>query len=298
MAEYSREKIGSYLQGALAHPVTEVLYTSRLNNSTLSGYRPSRIFLCLEGAVHLKCSINNGPGTDLFLKQGQVLYASPQNQVIEKWDSAQKMLAIIFPEDIIRFVYIDHDGISPPPLPAPNPTCFYHVMHKLNPAGQGILTALNHIALEATPEKTLPGGSALITALLQNVWEDFITEQEDDKETSQFVWNEIFGYVAEHFTDPMLSREMLSSRYNVHVTYISRKFQQTLGISFTEYVNNCRFDLAIKLLKNPVLRVKEIATACGFSDTSYFIRSFRERFNITPVQFRNSRQLPQIIQKH
>ena len=286
MAEYSREKIGQYLTDVVGRPVSRVLFTSRLDNPGKTGYKPSRLFACLEGQVHLRCRANNGETADVFLHPGEILYAAPQNQVAEMWDRRQRMLAIIFPEDFTRLVYIDHDGVSAPPSPSPNPTCFYHILHKLNPVGKDILDALNYIAHTATPAREHPGGRQLLEALLLNIQEDFRQEAEHRSPHRHFLWNELYGFVAENFADPMLSRESLAKRFGVHATHISRMFRRELGMSFTDYVSACRFDLAVRLLRNPVLRINEIAESCGFSYSSYFIQAFRRRFRESPGEYR------------
>ncbi len=286
MAEYSREKIGNYLSDVVGRPVMKVLFTSRPDGPVKMCYKPARLFSCLEGQVHLRCRVNNGESADVFLHPGDILYAAPQNHVTEMWDRRQRMLAIIFPEAFTRLVYIDHDGVSAPPTPSPNPTCFYHILHQLNPVGKDILSALNYIAHTATPAGTQPGGCQLAEALLQNLQDDFRKEAEPRSPHRHFLWNEIYGFVAENFADPLLSRNSLARRFGVHATHISRMFRQELGVSFSDYVNSCRFDLAIRLLRNPVLRINEIAEACGFSYASYFIRAFRRRFRESPGEFR------------
>ena len=44
--------------------------------------------------------------------------------------------------------------------------------------------------------------------------------------------------------------------------------------------------LAAKLLRDGKLQVAEVASRCGFADSSYFIRVFREHFGKTPKNYR------------
>jgi len=64
---------------------------------------------------------------------------------------------------------------------------------------------------------------------------------------------------------------------------------QSSGRSFTEHVTELRLKRAYKLLSSPPgdkVRISDIALRCGFSDTSYFNRVFRLRFEETPSDVR------------
>jgi AraC-like DNA-binding protein len=55
------------------------------------------------------------------------------------------------------------------------------------------------------------------------------------------------------------------------------------------YLNNCRLDLAAKLLcERSGVKVTDIALDCGFSSSQYFATVFRRRFGCSPGGFRRS----------
>ena len=56
-------------------------------------------------------------------------------------------------------------------------------------------------------------------------------------------------------------------------------------MSFKEYLSFYRVKKSLDMLKNgsPVLQT---ALACGFGNTSSFVRSFRRYMGITPVRFK------------
>lgn len=54
------------------------------------------------------------------------------------------------------------------------------------------------------------------------------------------------------------------------------------------YVTLYRLKYAQELLANSSLSVNEIASQCGFGDSSYFIKVFRKHFNQTPSEYRNT----------
>jgi AraC family transcriptional regulator len=78
----------------------------------------------------------------------------------------------------------------------------------------------------------------------------------------------------------------LASETAVHPVYLSRGFPKYFGMSFGEYVRRLRIEKSVILLQSGDLSVTEIAFACGFSDQSHFIRSFKSVNGITPFQYR------------
>jgi AraC-like DNA-binding protein len=68
--------------------------------------------------------------------------------------------------------------------------------------------------------------------------------------------------------------------------HFSYAFHKSVGKTFSEYVSSLRLGAAEKLLISGDESITEIALACGFSTSSYFILQFRNRRGITPREFR------------
>lgn len=83
-----------------------------------------------------------------------------------------------------------------------------------------------------------------------------------------------------------ISLQILSRRVHLSKAETIRLFKKYVGQTPFEYILNVRLENSVKLLKNNNTdTVTEIAYACGFSTTSYFIRKFKERYSFTPKQF-------------
>ena len=54
------------------------------------------------------------------------------------------------------------------------------------------------------------------------------------------------------------------------------------------FITRIRMEKAIRLLKDTNMSIKEIAYDCGFDESNYFIRVFRQMYDMTPQQYRNS----------
>lgn len=53
-------------------------------------------------------------------------------------------------------------------------------------------------------------------------------------------------------------------------TYFSKKFRETTGFGFKEYLTHIRLQNAAHLLRTTDTSITEIAGICGFSDGNYF----------------------------
>ncbi len=74
---------------------------------------------------------------------------------------------------------------------------------------------------------------------------------------------------------------------NVTPSYMSRIFTESLGITFKQYLNEIRYNYAMRLLMHSDMSATEICYESGFNDYSNFSRSFKKKFGISPGQFRN-----------
>lgn len=68
--------------------------------------------------------------------------------------------------------------------------------------------------------------------------------------------------------------------------HLCRLMKNLLGTTPTEYVMDLRMVFAANLLTNSDMDILTIANRIGISSLSYFIGSFKAKYNITPHQFR------------
>jgi AraC-like DNA-binding protein len=83
-----------------------------------------------------------------------------------------------------------------------------------------------------------------------------------------------------------LSLHKVAKAVNISANHLSEKFKQVTGINFVEYVARTRFEHACDLLRNPNLRVSEIAFTVGFQSLSQFNRVFKKLSGKSPTEFR------------
>ena len=94
-------------------------------------------------------------------------------------------------------------------------------------------------------------------------------------------------YLEENYADD-ITLENMASVCNYTKGYYSKLFKQLTGITFTQYLRSYRLEIAADRIRNEKTKISEIAVSCGFSNLSYFSRSFFEKFHITPSDYRKS----------
>jgi AraC-like DNA-binding protein len=97
------------------------------------------------------------------------------------------------------------------------------------------------------------------------------------------------SYIQENLSQK-ITVSMLASMACLSERQYTRIFKEVYGVSPIEYVINCRLTLACRMMKNTQKSLLEISMNCGFGDKVYFCRLFKNRYGITPGQYRKSLQ--------
>lgn len=90
------------------------------------------------------------------------------------------------------------------------------------------------------------------------------------------------------YLDPEINRKSLAEMIGTNENYIRIAIKEQLGYTFNEYMNELRLNHAKKLLATSAneCTIEEIATASGFNSRSTLYRKFREKYEITPDEYR------------
>ncbi len=106
-------------------------------------------------------------------------------------------------------------------------------------------------------------------------------------------------------TDDLMEKSILSPNYTREISlnefgaqfhlsekYISRYFKEHFHITLSQYVNHLRLEHARQLLEESAASVTEVAMCSGYQNVSYFIRSFKKMYGVSPLKYRNFQTLP------
>ena len=95
----------------------------------------------------------------------------------------------------------------------------------------------------------------------------------------------LIEYIYDHAHEK-ISLETLAKTVNISTFRLSHFIKESLGISFSEFLQNTRLEYALKALKATDLPIIEVAKQAGFSDVKYLNQMLNERFNMTALKYR------------
>ncbi len=105
-------------------------------------------------------------------------------------------------------------------------------------------------------------------------------------ESCSSVLKDILKYVDTYYYE-MIDLDLLSKKFFLSKGHISRLFKYELNENFVEYRTKVRLYKAEELMKDSALTLQYISDAVGFSDVSYFSKSFKKQYGISPEEYRN-----------
>ena len=94
----------------------------------------------------------------------------------------------------------------------------------------------------------------------------------------------VYRYIEDHFKEGTLSE--LAVEMKVDVYWLSREITKKSGKTYKELLQEKRMQQAVYLLINSRIAVSDIIEAVGYDNTSYFYRKFKERYGISPKEYR------------
>lgn len=97
------------------------------------------------------------------------------------------------------------------------------------------------------------------------------------------------SYIVEHYKENVTLKDV-ASYVNMSDTYFSKKFKETTGFGFKEYLLALRIKHACDMLLNTGFSITEIAYSSGFNDSNYFGDVFKRIKGVSPLQYRKRQE--------
>lgn len=85
-----------------------------------------------------------------------------------------------------------------------------------------------------------------------------------------------------------LTLDGISELFHINKSYLCKIFKDGTGTTYNCYLLNLRIEHAKQLLRDPYLKIYEIADQIGFQDTAYFSKMFKDVTGFSPLQYRQS----------
>lgn len=118
------------------------------------------------------------------------------------------------------------------------------------------------------------------------VVDDADGQAETTDRTPDFI-DEVQQYVDSRIGEGDVDLADLAARFGGTRATFTRKVKQHTGLTSAAYITSRRIRKACQLLQTADMTVAQVAEACGYSDTAYFIMVFRKSMNKTPKQYKD-----------
>lgn len=105
-----------------------------------------------------------------------------------------------------------------------------------------------------------------------------------EKQFDQELVINVLNYIEANYKDGSLSELAEIMGYDLY--WMSREIKKKTGKTYKELLQTKRMNQAAYMLTNTKMPVSEIIQMVGYDNSSYFYRKFRERYGVSPKEFR------------
>lgn len=98
----------------------------------------------------------------------------------------------------------------------------------------------------------------------------------------------VLNHIHEHFPEK-LNLSDLAQEFHINASYLSRRFSEEVGMSFSDYLIQYRIQMAKHfMLAKRDWSISRVSAEAGFNTSHYFSKMFKKITNLTPKEFRRS----------
>lgn len=222
------------------------------------------------------------------------------------WDSLGIHVAAAFSngQDAFRYLSAEHADILLTDIRLPNISGLDLVRmlrENKNPIEVVILTGYKHFdyARQAIRYKVhdfllKPIKYEELTAAMLRI-KDLLEKSGDPSmdsvdETNSTYHQKLIAAAKEYVQNNLSDASLENTAVSVHLSpgYFSKLFHKITEITFSDYLTRCRMERAAELLNDISFKTYEISLMVGYDNPKNFTRAFKQYFNVTPREYRNT----------
>ena len=114
------------------------------------------------------------------------------------------------------------------------------------------------------------------------------SEKKESVEVGNLLIRKALDYIELHYAEK-IGLKTLSDALYISPNYSSDLFRRHMKVKFSDFLIEYRLKKACILLKKPEYKVSEIAEMVGFRDSTYFSTVFKKTYNLTPLEYKNTK---------
>jgi AraC-like DNA-binding protein len=217
-------------------------------------------------------------GTCVFVKKGTYTAEKPQG---EKWC----VMVFFIPDKFLKQIIIDNrDSLPSIHLTAPGENSVLSL--SVDDLSKSFFMSMLPYFTQAPPPPE---------NLIELKFKELVLSLLSNKDNRQ-----LLSWISSIATDKRLCLEDImhnNYRYNLtldqyadlalmSLSTFKREFKKTFNEAPSKWITKNRLTLAAQLLENTRLSISEIGFECGFENQTHFSRIFKEKMQLSPLQFR------------
>jgi len=91
------------------------------------------------------------------------------------------------------------------------------------------------------------------------------------------------------------SLEEISAETGLTQAKLQEGFKLLYNKTVTEYIRHARLELARDYIANTEMNISEVVYSIGFTSRSYFSKIFKEKYGLSPSEFKNSKKSAHVV---
>lgn len=209
------------------------------------------------------------------LREGDLILVKPHRIHSYETESGKtnEILACIFSGDLIAAI---SDALSRYHLPS-------IVLHN-------VPQLYRDVFLSAQDCNDVAGIKGFLYLLCSLFYRELDCTREDANVVDNSLLRDMFIYIENNVDKPCTLHELARElRYNE--AYLSRMFRKSVGVPYSDYVQNIKINHACYLLRNTSESIFNIAMKCGYATQSSFYRSFKQLVGMSPNEYRLKKEI-------
>jgi len=124
-------------------------------------------------------------------------------------------------------------------------------------------------------------------------WANYLLERtfayEDELRKSSTLVERINVYIHEHFQED-IGRNEIASEFHLAPEYLAKLYKKKTDQSLKDAIREYRVEQAKRMLRDPDVRVSDVAGAVGFDNFSYFSTIFKKEIGVTPQEYQRDHE--------
>ena len=113
-----------------------------------------------------------------------------------------------------------------------------------------------------------------------------VSKETTSPEDYENIISRIRDSIEQNYATADLSLEYFCAIFHYNPKYVSRRFTEIMGISFSDYLTSCRIRHACTMLDETNMSIRDISISVGYRDALYFSKVFKKMMNISPSEYR------------